>query len=257
MASSSNSSTFLRVPIEVRLDIYRNLLVSSCGIDLDGIPVHRHTRIPDSNRQQQPVVHVNILCTSKQVHDEASAILYGENVFALKFNSRFQIRNTLNAHDKFDSYRHLIRRVTILEQGIPSVFPKFNMASKPPMMVCNSSLLTIESSAFRGSEATTQWMAALGQWLIWLQPEQLYIKVNAHTTPITPHEEDLADAFDVVSSAALYGRWAIWIRQYRRRHDAKGNPTFWRGGIWLERVAATKRIKTPTCMMSDSLLVRM
>jgi hypothetical protein len=69
-ASSSSTSPFLRIPVELRLYIYRHLLVSPITI---GEPRPR-----DFGK-----IHPGILRTNRQIHNEARSILYAENTFRL------------------------------------------------------------------------------------------------------------------------------------------------------------------------------
>ncbi|KAK1243628.1 hypothetical protein MKX08_001766 [Trichoderma sp. CBMAI-0020] len=66
--------TFMGIPREIRMKIYRHLLLSERPVTVHGgwKEVHR------SNRLSLPM---GILRTCQVVHDEASAVLYGENVF--------------------------------------------------------------------------------------------------------------------------------------------------------------------------------
>ena len=66
---------FMKLPIELRLEVYRELLRSED-------PVYRKKNIWPGNH-----LHPNILQTCRQVYDEAKEVLYGENLFSLYKNN--------------------------------------------------------------------------------------------------------------------------------------------------------------------------
>jgi hypothetical protein len=219
--TAPNTRPFLILPAEIRFDIYRNLLVDSKGIDIDCIRTQRDTKIPSDDCE--PCIQVDILCTSKAVHHEASTILYGENMFFLSYGGRLQMQNTLNAFHKFRNYSHLVRCIIIVGQSIQSSFAQLCNQPPPPMNQFFS-ILSIEVKAFENVQSTTHWMGTLGQWLNWMKPEQVYIKVHAHP------------AFDVQIAVSLYNRWAALIPGYQRTRDSTGCYTHWEGGICLARI---------------------
>jgi hypothetical protein len=216
-----NNRPFLVLPAEIRFEVYRNLLVDPKGVDIDNIRTQRYTKISCNHRE--PRMHVNILCTSKLIHDEASTILYGENMFFLSYGGRLQIHNTLNAFHKFRNYSHLIRCVIILEQGFQSSFAQVCNQPAPPMSQCFS-MLSIEVNEVEDVQSTTHWMSTLGQWLDWMKPKQVYIKIHTHPSS------------EVHIAASLYNRWAAFLPEYHRTRDVTGCYTYWHGGIYLARI---------------------
>ena len=62
---------FLRLPQEIRLKVYRELLLSEKELFMGDCSI-----FPCSNG-----LHLEILLTCHQVHDEAVGVLYGENIF--------------------------------------------------------------------------------------------------------------------------------------------------------------------------------
>ena len=67
---------FMKLPIELRLEVYRELLRSD-----DEFEVDRMKSIWSINH-----LHSNILQTCRQVYDEAVEVLYGENIFSLYYD---------------------------------------------------------------------------------------------------------------------------------------------------------------------------
>ncbi|OQO11575.1 hypothetical protein B0A48_03302 [Cryoendolithus antarcticus] len=74
-----SSSRFLDLPPELRTEIYRNLLVrETC-------------KAPESNTPDNPSttqIHLEVLRVLKQVHEEAAAVLYGNNVFRVRLTTK-------------------------------------------------------------------------------------------------------------------------------------------------------------------------
>lgn len=66
--------TFMGIPREIRMEIYRHLLLSEK-------PVTVHGEWKQVHRSNQLSLPMSILRTCQAVHDEACVVLYGENVF--------------------------------------------------------------------------------------------------------------------------------------------------------------------------------
>ncbi|KAI1468670.1 uncharacterized protein F4812DRAFT_339484 [Daldinia caldariorum] len=101
MASSENESLFLKLPLELRLEIYWYLLCSPDYIIISSRRRQLHWCRPQLptwglRRTSHRMPHVELLRTCKQVNSEATPILYGKNQFlvALPHLARFYPRNS-------------------------------------------------------------------------------------------------------------------------------------------------------------------
>ena len=65
------SLEFEAFPVEIRLKIYRELLIYDDGEKLD----------PTERRYNHTRLHPQILACNRKIHDEAATVLYGENCF--------------------------------------------------------------------------------------------------------------------------------------------------------------------------------
>ncbi|KAI1066890.1 hypothetical protein LB506_012060 [Fusarium annulatum] len=77
----SGTSPFLTLPAEIRLEIYRHLLVSKNHAELHYCTSKRFRLIPKEPWDCPLEIHPNILLTCWIINKEATPILYSENVF--------------------------------------------------------------------------------------------------------------------------------------------------------------------------------
>src|SRR5712664_1176146 len=78
LLESSKTETafpFMRLPAELRLQVYRHLLRSKYELFMKRCPYH----------STSSDLHPSILRTCHQVHDEAVQVLYEENVFCIHY----------------------------------------------------------------------------------------------------------------------------------------------------------------------------
>lgn len=78
----------MELPVELRFEVYRNLLVSSLPVCTEARPLARTPDSEDSDEDSSSDfrpngLHPNILQTSNQVFHEAAQVLYGENEFCM------------------------------------------------------------------------------------------------------------------------------------------------------------------------------
>lgn len=105
---------FSNIAVEIRLQIYSELLINSGPIDFTA--GHGHSS-PPLFRRQRDGLYPAILCVSRMIHREASPVLYSSNCF--QFPEIYIIRSGLtNAHigpflNQIGSHARLIRHICI------------------------------------------------------------------------------------------------------------------------------------------------
>lgn len=77
----SGTSPFLTLPVEIRLEIYRLLLVSKAYAELHHCTSKKFRLIPKEPWDCPLEIHPNILLTCRIINKEGTPILYSENVF--------------------------------------------------------------------------------------------------------------------------------------------------------------------------------
>ena len=82
--SSQSGSILLSIPVEIRLYIYRYLLVSNIPSVVCPVPYGFRLLSPDYS--ESPLyIYPQILSTCQQINQEATSMLYSENIFRRKF----------------------------------------------------------------------------------------------------------------------------------------------------------------------------
>ena len=78
--------SFLILPPEIRLEIYRLLLHDTAKLELEFRPdvEHKARIFPVKDPARAISLHTAILATCRQVHDEATVVLYQENSFVVR-----------------------------------------------------------------------------------------------------------------------------------------------------------------------------
>ncbi|KAF5689316.1 hypothetical protein FCIRC_1420 [Fusarium circinatum] len=77
----SGTSPFLALPAEIRLEIYRHLLVSKAYAELHYCRSKKFRLIPKESWDSPLGIHPKVLLTCRFINREATPILYSENVF--------------------------------------------------------------------------------------------------------------------------------------------------------------------------------
>lgn len=160
--TTAPSGTFMGMPKELRLDVYRNLLKTHCkirtskfGYFITGLD--RRSACTDASTCKCGGVHhyidlawvedgalgisTSILGVSQQIYSEAVTILYRENVF--DSNALKLISSVINPAS-FDMIRHLTIKISNLEQAdLPF--------STPKGLKTSTILYDISTTSFSGS----------------------------------------------------------------------------------------------------------
>lgn len=132
---SMKAFPFLQLPSEIRQMIYRELLLSTHPL----IVHFRYAYWFETGTRPYP----SILLANKQIHDEAAAVLYGENTwFSTMGMGIFQFGEVQRAHHEtyeipagpLDMYLSWIKRFVLFPDGPPNwlrdgVLPKGDVAS--------------------------------------------------------------------------------------------------------------------------------
>ncbi|OCL13537.1 hypothetical protein AOQ84DRAFT_104920 [Glonium stellatum] len=172
----------LSVPLEIRREIYRYLLIQQNPIAVDLVYMFkqffdRHGTSPGRDSR------INILLASRQVCEEALDVLYGENVFQIHLYDW-----DLNAISQFAcDNRQRIRRLRLLGHDLDLFYWKPATIESPiwPPILANLTRLHIVMQ----EPVRLIWLPGLfeepysfeqeaGEWLAWLKPILEY--VNQH-----------------------------------------------------------------------------
>lgn len=136
---STNIFNFLGLPTEIRLQIYKQLLVSKVRIKITMSEITNVTAVSAGNRQAAQFkfhhdlsnndIFPQILTTCRDVNDEATPTLYGGNIWHFVVNQWFQhfLHHVGPCNASFIRYCHL--------RGYALDVPEWSFAIAPCMMM--------------------------------------------------------------------------------------------------------------------------
>lgn len=90
-SSALQKSSFENLPTEVRLEIYRGLLLTEEEY-VDPVTAGKHLSRSFGHQGSGKGLHVAILRCNKRIHGEANGVLYGENIFHSGLLSRLKFK---------------------------------------------------------------------------------------------------------------------------------------------------------------------
>ena len=126
----SSSMTFEHFPLEIRLQIYCELLVLNFPVHVfQGYPTWAWCILP------KPNLDVSIMRTNKRVHAEAAGVLYGDNVFILQddYDADGMEHQHIQFYPRIVKYMGLMKRIISYEWygGVWSIRSVFMLSAFP------------------------------------------------------------------------------------------------------------------------------
>jgi hypothetical protein len=174
-ASSSNKivargCALFEYPLDVRLEIYRQLLVQRQPIDLLYLDFN-----PARYGQLGPVsgANTNILLASKQTYTEAIGVLYSDNIFKGYLNMRPNCLRLLPPAHR-NRIRHLLLEVRPMDDRYGPSIPRLDDNIWPPLLAQLKQLCIIILEPMEQSNV----QSLLERCKVWLQPMLEYISAH-------------------------------------------------------------------------------
>jgi len=167
--SSTASTEFLGIPIELRRHIYQYCLVSPDPIIVRHLLGNTYT----SNRAP-PQLHTNILRVSKQITNEAMEVLYGSNTFLLFLESGA----TTSLEYAFTSANRLkIQRLQLVIKDNDQVWQslRFRPMLWATILAGLKKLTIVAQQPLETSSEESASSTALAAWLSWMRPMMGYM----------------------------------------------------------------------------------
>jgi len=111
MTSSSSRASFLTLPLELRLQVYRNMFTANNMMDWQAIDILSIGDDLGTRQDYHWLWHTAIMQANRTIHEEASDVFYGERVFVLTIVSLVDIKAVLEMMGKDNCKR--IRELVI------------------------------------------------------------------------------------------------------------------------------------------------
>lgn len=235
----SQPNGFLRLPLELRLEIYASLLVGTAvHMQYLQFEVDSWIRSKWEDPEQQsffedmeglfPERKTGILAVSRQISDEALNILYGSNLFIVTIHG--------GAHNKLLKFGvtniRRIRYLRLVAQPMGICYPmpmKFDSQLWGPLLTDLSQLCLVVQQPLRagGYYNAPSLEEDIQEWIIWLEPILRYLARNIKmTTTVEIDDNDLAETGELVQKCFPSG--------YKKVKTMTGDRIFMRGEFSLE-----------------------